>query len=334
VTGIKKHWKWFLLLICFVAGSVGLLVYLRGLTPPAVELSNHYRDAERLSFFALGDQGTGKLPQWRVARSMEAVAEKAGDVNFVILLGDSFYGKDLQSISDKRWNYRFENMYSGRELDKLPFFAILGNHDRGKNADIELAYAREKIGSGRWQMPARYYSQDFGKHHGGPLLRVVFIDTTAIEPEAIRQQVEFVRHAFNATPAPVWRMVVGHHTIRSFGKHGKDTRLQSLVLPLLQENKVDFYLSAHDHNRQVIVRDGEPYYLISGGGGENVYSVAGLQKGLLYAEAKTGFAKLTLDARQMEIAYYGDDTNLAAKFSVQRACADTASACIKPLPLD
>jgi len=303
------------------------------LTPSPVELSSNYQTADRVSFFALGDQGTGDFSQWRVARSMETVAEKTGDVDFVLLLGDNFYGSAPQSVHDTWWNYKFENMYSGSRLDTLPFFALLGNRDTGINADAQLAYAREKGGSGRWQMPARNYSKDFGLHNGDPLLRIVFIDTTTIDPEAVRLQVEFVRNALDATPKPVWRFVAGHHTIRSFGKHSEDARVRSALLPLLQEKKVDVYLSAHDHNRQVIVMDGEPYYVISGGGGKTLYNVQDVQKGLLYAEKEMGFAKLVLDAQQMEIAYYDDGANVDVKFSVQRACADVASMCMKPVPL-
>ncbi|XLR59936.1 hypothetical protein S83_010608, partial [Arachis hypogaea] len=49
-----------------------------------------------------------------------------------------------------------------------------------------------------------------------------------------------------------WKIVVGHHTIRSAGFHGNTLELQNLLLPILQENNVDLYINGHDHCLQHI----------------------------------------------------------------------------------
>lgn len=79
-----------------------VLAYHQLSTPQRVALAVPSATAAKISFFALGDQGTGQFDQWRVARSMENVAEKTGDLDFVIFLGDNFYRDGIQSTEDRQ----------------------------------------------------------------------------------------------------------------------------------------------------------------------------------------------------------------------------------------
>ncbi|KAK9119201.1 hypothetical protein Scep_017294 [Stephania cephalantha] len=44
-----------------------------------------------------------------------------------------------------------------------------------------------------------------------------------------------------------WKIVVGHHAIRSIGFHGNTSELIKQLLPILNENNVDLYMNGHDH---------------------------------------------------------------------------------------
>ncbi|WP_369015077.1 metallophosphoesterase, partial [Klebsiella pneumoniae] len=44
-----------------------------------------------------------------------------------------------------------------------------------------------------------------------------------------------------------WKIVVGHHTIKSAGQHGNTVELVAKLLPILQANDVDLYINGHDH---------------------------------------------------------------------------------------
>ena len=44
-----------------------------------------------------------------------------------------------------------------------------------------------------------------------------------------------------------WKIVVGHHAIRSAGHHGDTQELVKQLLPILQANNVDLYMNGHDH---------------------------------------------------------------------------------------
>ena len=66
------------------------------------------------------------------------------------------------------------------------------------------------------------------------------------------------------------KIVVGHVPIFSAGHHLDTKALVQDLLPLLQDNQVDMYLSGHDHTLQHLREKGEERstdFIISGGGG-------------------------------------------------------------------
>ena len=330
---IKKWWhhKWarrgFISALLLIAGlSVGTY---QTLAQHTIYVPADNDDINHVSFIAMGDQGSGAVPQWQVAKSVEAVAEKAGELNFVALLGDNFYGAGVQSADDMQWQYKFENVYTGKYLSAVPFFAILGNHDYLGDPEAEIQYAQQHRGSNRWRMPAHYYSVDYGSDGGRPLLRIVFIDTN-LDGSALTDEIHFVEQQFSPSAhSPLWRMVAGHHPIRNYGKHGETLRLVADLLPVLQQRYVDIYLSGHDHDQQIITRDNEPLYLISGAGGKEPYSISKGHQDLLFAAEKNGFAKIDLDATTLKMTYYDSDAQAEAGFVWQRNCHGFSASCLK-----
>lgn len=49
-----------------------------------------------------------------------------------------------------------------------------------------------------------------------------------------------------------WKIVVGHHTIRSAGHHGDTEELVNHLLPILEANNIDLFINGHDHCLQHI----------------------------------------------------------------------------------
>lgn len=297
--------------------------------PPYTPLSG--QPTSQVTLLALGDQGSGDLQQWRVARGMERVAESEGGLNMVLLLGDNFYGKPLKGTGDAAWQLKFERVYRGDWLSHVPFYAVLGNHDYPSSAAVELDYGRKGAGSGRFQMPDPFYVRDFGETEGRPLLRVVFLDTS--QNAAGRQrQADFLQAAFAKDgPAPLWKMVVAHHAIRSGGgKHGEDQELLAQLLPAMQRSGVDIYLSGHEHNQQVVVHPGEPAWLISGGGGQTIdgFKPAPPTDDVPFAVAQPGFARLAFTPEQLQLAYYDADGRQEQRFLWARACPWMAQGCL------
>ena len=54
----------------------------------------------------------------------------------------------------------------------------------------------------------------------------------------------------------IWKVVVIHHPIFSAGEHhGDHSGLNKMILPILEEHKVDLILSGHEHNVQYLQTD-------------------------------------------------------------------------------
>lgn len=287
-----------LLIILISLGCMGyfILVNKAGKASLAAEAGQ----GSSLVFFALGDQGTGDGYQKAVAKAMEEVARESQKVDFILLLGDNFYANGVESVNDEQWQEKFEHIYDEPFLSKIPFYALLGNHDHGTNIQAQIDYAAGRRGSGRWRMKGRHYAEDFGAIGGRPLVRIVFLDTTPGEPVA--PQTEQLRRAFNENkPEPIWKIAAGHHPIRSFGKHGPTEELFKWLLPVLKEVQVHLYLSGHDHALQVIESPGEPLYVVSGGGGKDLYPLQKGDQSLKFGAQTHGFVRISASPSALSI---------------------------------
>jgi hypothetical protein len=313
--------------------AVVILLFVGGywlFTPPSPFVPLSGLDPSLVSMIALGDQGSGDMQQWRVGRAMERVAARDGRLDMVVLLGDNFYGKALTSTHDLSWQTKFERVYWGHWLSHVPFYAVLGNHDYPVSQKFEIEYGQQHKGSGRWQMSNNFYAKDFGSVDGHPLVRMVFLDTSAPR-ESLQQQIDLIDQAFQAPgPAPVWRIVASHHPVRDQGQHGEDPDLAAKLLPALQRNNVDLFFSGHDHNQQLLLRPGEPAWVISGGGGQKLYAVNTPAPGSTFAASRAGFAKLDLSASQLGLRYYNDRGELETGYRWIRNCQWMAEGCLLP----
>lgn len=83
--------------------------------------------AAAVRFLALGDAGEGNRAQDANGNAMKALCARKG-CDFVLYLGDNFYGQGITSPDDLQFQQKFELPYAGLDL---PFYAMLGNHDYG-----------------------------------------------------------------------------------------------------------------------------------------------------------------------------------------------------------
>jgi predicted phosphodiesterase len=312
------------LVLLLIAGSYWLF------TPPSPYVPLSGLDPAAVSLIAVGDQGSGDLQQWRVGQAMERVAAREGRLDMVVFLGDNFYGKPLTGTHDYRWGTRLERVYWGHWLSHVPFYAVLGNHDYPVSQKYEIEYGQQHRGSGRWQMPANFYIKDFGDVDGRPLVRMVFLDTSAPR-ESLQRQIDLIDQAYQAPgPAPVWRIAASHHPVRNQGEHGEESDLVTRLLPVLQRNHVDLLLSGHDHNQQLLLRTGEPAWVISGAGGQKLDVLQTPTPNSTFTASRAGFAKLDLSATQLRLGYYNDRGDLESGYRWARDCQWMAKGCLLP----
>ncbi|XP_040374762.1 purple acid phosphatase 4 [Rosa chinensis] len=229
-----------------------------------------------LSFLVVGDWGRrGLYNQSKVATQMGIIGEKA-QTNFVISTGDNFYDDGLTGPDDPAFNESFSNIYTAPSLH-IPWYIVLGNHDYRGDALAQLKIDR------RW-----FCSRPLFIIYSA-IAEFFFVDTTPFVDDYFTNPKEHVYDWRGVLPREdylpkllkdldvtlknsraKWKIVIGHHTIRSAGHHGNTTDLVTHLLPVLKANKIDFYINGHDHCLQHI-SDPDSYcskieFFTSGGG--------------------------------------------------------------------
>jgi tartrate-resistant acid phosphatase type 5 len=254
-----------------------------------------------VSFVVVGDWGTGSDDQHSVAKQM-AVASRAIGARFVISTGDNIYPRGLKAADDSQFQTKFEMVYDDPAL-RIPWYVVLGNHDRAGDAEAEIDHAST---NGRWRLPSAYYkhSEALG---AGNSVDFFFIDTDEIR-ERYRSWVRY----FTRDPQLVWleqelsnsraewKIVVGHHPVYSGGRHGGEPALVRRLEPLLEKYGVQVYLNGHDHDLEHRIAGGI-HYLTSGAGART--RPAKPREGAQFFAARPGFMTARLQPTAMEIEF-------------------------------
>ncbi|XP_061354279.1 purple acid phosphatase 17-like [Gastrolobium bilobum] len=198
------------------------------------------------------------------------------DIDFVVSTGDNFYMNGIKGVKDPRFVESFSNIYTAKSLQKQ-WYSILGNHDYRGDALAQLSPLLRKIDS-RW-----FCLRSFTLNAG--VAEIFFIDTTLF----IDDYFNYPEHTYDwrgVSPRQMylknllkdfeealmkstarWKIVVGHHAIRSIGHHGDSPELIKHLIPILKANDVDMYVNGHDHCLQHIRSIDSPLlYLTSGAG--------------------------------------------------------------------
>ena len=198
---------------------------------------------EIVRFAVIGDNGTGKAPQYEVGVQL-AAARASFPFQFVIMLGDNLYGSQRPAdFVDK-----FERPYAPLLQAGVPFYAALGNHDQPGNRDYLLFNMTGE----------RYYT--FVK---GPVRFLVF-DTNLMDAA----QLAWIEATLQAAPEP-WKVAFFHHPLYSDGdRHGSNLELRPLLEPLLVRYDVNVVFSGHDHFYQRIKPQQNITYFVEGSSGQ------------------------------------------------------------------
>ncbi len=261
--------------------------------------------AGSLEFLVLGDWGRhGNLAQRSVANAMAAWAV-ARPVRFVLSVGDNFYENGVSSVSDPAWKESFEDVYSAKSL-QVPWHVALGNHDERGSADAQIEYSRS---SARWQMPGRTFTFQEASGDGTraeffvldttPFLgryRSIFSRTDVAGQDPAAQRAWLERELARSTAD--WKIVVGHHPIRSCGPHGDSAELVRDILPVLTRHRVPLYLNGHEHGLQHLASDGVDF--LTSGAGSEVTRVSPDAR-TVWAEATGGFMALVVSREAIQV---------------------------------
>ncbi|MEK7755630.1 MAG: hypothetical protein AAB385_00250, partial [Planctomycetota bacterium] len=112
---MRRWWLSFALLAC---GGSGAIVHA---APPLDPSRTHeippftippvVPGAAYERFMVVGDMGTGRPDQYKVAAAM-AQRAKSDHVDFILTVGDNIYEDGVSSVDDPQWKTKFEDVYS------------------------------------------------------------------------------------------------------------------------------------------------------------------------------------------------------------------------------
>jgi hypothetical protein len=207
----------------------------------------------RSGLVAFGDFGGGPA-QLAVATAMERWAA-SHRVDALVTTGDNVYNNGDPSLFAAQLDRPYQRLRRGR-----PLWVTLGNHDvvAGHGA-TQLRY----LG-----LPDLPYAKSL------PGLELLFLDANRVD----EAQASWLDDRLSAA-GPELRTVVFHQPAWSCSSHDSDRQVDRLWVPVLEGHRVALVLNGHDHNYQRFVSPGGVTYVVTGGGGRQLYPVDGCAKG-------------------------------------------------------
>ncbi|KAJ4960845.1 hypothetical protein NE237_020755 [Protea cynaroides] len=293
---------------------------------------DHPVNSDSLRFLVIGDWGRkGQYNQSKVALQMGRIAEEL-EPDFIISTGDNFYGSGLTGTDDPAFEESFSKIYTANSLQKQ-WYSVLGNHDYRGDVEAQLSPVLTNIDH-RWLCMRSYIVN-------AEIAEIFFVDTTpfvdkyfthpghhtydwsAIIPTREKYMSTLLKDLDSALKESTakWKIVVGHHTLRSAGQHGDTQELVKDLLPILKADDVDLYINGHDHLVQHISSlDSKLQYFTSGGGSKawrGDYDPE--KKGLKFFYDGQGFMTAEMTETDAEIIFYDVSGSVLYKWSVSKA---------------
>ncbi|TKY59770.1 Purple acid phosphatase 8 [Spatholobus suberectus] len=322
---------------------MGLLVFIGTITLCLVVSSavlQRFEQAPKpdgsLSFLVIGDWGRkGAYNQSEVAFQM-GVTGKQLDIDFVISAGDNFYESGLTGIDDPAFDDSFAKIYTAYSLQKQ-WYSVLGNHDYRGNVEAQLSPVLTNLDK-RWLCSRSFIVN-------AEVAEFFFVDTTPFvdkyftkpgdhvydwrgilpRKQYISNLLKDVDLALQQSNAK-WKIVVGHHTIRSAGVHGNTEELVKQLLPILEANNIDLFINGHDHCLQHISSlDSAIQFFTSGGGSKAWRGVMnwGKPEEMKFYYDGQGFMSVKVTETEIDIVFYDVFGNVLHKWNTSKQLHST-----------
>uniref|UniRef100_A0A6C0D0F6 Calcineurin-like phosphoesterase domain-containing protein n=1 Tax=viral metagenome TaxID=1070528 RepID=A0A6C0D0F6_9ZZZZ len=215
----------------------------------------------------LGDMGSGYNEQYDVSKLIEKIIKKSNQ-NAICGLGDNIYEDGCKTARDKQFKIKFENPYKNISNNNK-FYMCLGNHDYHTNPKAQINYGKiSSKNNGKWVMPNNYYSYTLNN------IDFFVIDTNIdyMNRSTINKQLINMKKLMDKPTKSKWRIMYGHHPLRSVGGHGNPRKLlEKFIKELIIYGGIDIYMSGHDHSKQLIkmnINNKNVFQIVCGTGGK------------------------------------------------------------------
>ncbi|HEU5156638.1 MAG TPA: metallophosphoesterase [Streptosporangiaceae bacterium] len=201
-------------------------------------------------FLVIGDFGTADREQRSIARAMTEWAAAPGHrTDAIVTTGDNVYPDGAPGL----FRDALDEPYSALRRS-APMWATLGNHD---------------VAAGHGSTQLRHLglpSLPYRKRLAGAEL--LFVDANRVDSAQARWLEERL-----AAPGPPLRVVAFHQPAWSCSRHGSTRAVDRLWVPIFERHRVALVLNGHDHNYQRFVSGRGVTYVVTGGGGADLYPV-------------------------------------------------------------
>ena len=248
------------------------------------------------------------------------MGEMAGKIkpNCIISTGDTHHGNGVKSVTDDDWQEHLIDMYNHRNLAKLDWWAITGNHEYRGNSQALIDYSKVNP---RWHMPAKYYTMVFKK--GDATIRFVMLDTTPLidkyrenekYPDVAMQdkeaQLEWLEKVLSEAKED-WVVVAGHHPIYAQTKKNERERddIKRAINDILRKYNVAMYLCGHIHSFQHIRHKGYDIDYIVNSSASWSRDVK-QTKGTKYCSDEAGFSIITVSKKRLSVHMIDKNGNI------------------------
>ena len=220
------------------------------LTPRAWETT-----ADRLTFAAVGDTGTGGRQSVAVAARV-ANCYRQNPIGLLTHQGDiCYYGQIEDRFDDVLLRPYGPILDAGVDVE-----LAIGNHD----GDVQFSDERLEAIEVELRLmgtPARYYRST----HGPADFFYLDSSTPGLFGPAGSEQLEWLDDELSSAQSQ-WKIVCLHHPPYSSGRHGSTPGADEVLVPVLERHAVDLVLAGHDHHYERTVPLEGITYVVSGGG--------------------------------------------------------------------
>ncbi|KAL8494766.1 hypothetical protein ACS0TY_025569 [Phlomoides rotata] len=285
-----------------------------------------------LSVMVIGDWGRkGDYNQSILASQMGKIAEEM-ESDFIISTGDNFYPNGLSDVNDPAFYQSFSDIYKAPALQK-EWYSVLGNHDyRGDALAQSSPILKQK--DSRWFLMKSYVLNT-------DIAEFFFIDTTPFQDKYFTDPEDHVYDWRDVLPRDKylstllqdlelavkesrakWKIVVGHHTIKSASHHGNTPELVQKLLPILEANSVDLYINGHDHCLEHISSSDSPLQFLTSGGGSKAwrgdYNWSNSKEMEFFYDGQ-GFMSMQINQHEIQIIFYDVFGKILHKWSTSKS---------------
>ncbi|CAN5575057.1 hypothetical protein BH23CHL5_BH23CHL5_02880 [soil metagenome] len=251
---------------------------------------------------ALGDSGTASRAQYDVAAQLRLASP-----DLVLHTGDVVYRRGALC----HYGPKFFAPY-GEMIRHVPVYPVIGNHDlmaADGRAYFESFDLPSEIGSNL----ESYYSFDYGPVHFVSLSSELYEKENLDDAGAQKTWLE-ADLADNDRP---WTIVTIHRPPYSSTSGKASDSVRNDLVPILEAFEVDLVLSGHAHNYERTNQVNGVVYIVTGGGGADLYDV-GTSEWTAHSAREHHFVKIDASPNALDVVAISRDGNILDQISIER----------------